>query len=348
LKTSPPQKKAKDTMSSLHSPRPPSSEKETGAAKPLSWKEARLILRELLKAYMNTPVTSSKRSSSSTTLLSQQQEPESNKRTSIQLLSSWWLEWDLDVYLGAAGASTALLVISCVAFRGQAFQASADIAIYRSQLSASVLLLAGSLFSIWMIHRRRYSCSQGSDSLKRREISQFLKAVEKQQDQCIDTDDEATAAAAIYNDSISENGLNLVGTSLQGIYPVYRLANKRKDDNTLRGGSWGRIPTLLLVCGDYVALQVGDTAPADCVRLIEGINNTTSSTSSLTIAAGERITSSSFGETASSTMGKLPRGRTTLPNDSDELLALCNNMRIFVLLQSPLEGFLREPRGKLS
>jgi hypothetical protein len=68
---------------------------------------------------------------------------------------------------------------------------------------------------------------------------------------------------------------------------------------------------------------------------------------SSTVASGERITLETFGETTTSAIGKLPRGRTTLPKDSDELLALSNHIQIFVLLESPLEKFLRAPRGKL-
>jgi hypothetical protein len=288
---------------------------ETEEESPLSWKQARARLRTFLEEYMSTaPTPILKRS-----------EEESEKKGTLSL----WLKWDLDLYIGAFGATLAIVIISGLSLSDREhgtsiLGASAEIRFYRSHLASSVLLLSGCIFNIWVIARRRYSCSQGSDSLKRREISKFLRAIERQEEDCV-------------HDTFSEEGLNLAGTSLTDIYPVYRL--RQSKDHRILGGSWTRIPTLLLVCGDHIALQTGDIAPAKC-RVVEG------PMASSTVATGERITLETFGETTTSAIGKLPRGRTTLPKDSDELLALSNHIQIFVLLESPLEKFLRAPRGK--
>jgi hypothetical protein len=248
-------------------------------------------------------------------------------------LLSGWLRWDLDIYIGAAGASAALLIISCLAFANGGLGSSkhsTSLRFRRSQFFASILVFSGCLINIWLVRRRRFSTSQGSDGLKRPIISRFLKKIEKQEEECVDTQTE--------DNVVQESGLNLAGTSLTDIYPVYRQS--QRCDGEISGGSWNRIPTLLLVRGDHISLQVGDITPAAC-RVVEGPN------SEITIEAGKRITLETYEENSSSAMGKLPRGRTTLPKDSDELLALCNNLRIFVLLESPLESFLMEPGGKL-
>jgi hypothetical protein len=277
---------------------------------PQSWKQARSRLREFLEAYI----------SSSPNVAVRFVPDEIKEKPS---LLSWWLKHDLDLYVGAVGSATAIVVIFCLSLSDQK-NGSVDTRVLRSQLSASILLLSGCIFNVWVVYRRRFSCSRGTDSLKRREISRFLKDIERNE---ASVDDEAGMGKE----------LNLVGTSLTDIYPVYRL--RQRKDGTPMGGAWSRIPSLLLVRGDFVALQVGDIAPASC-RMVEG------AASSITIPGRERITLAHFRATAPSILSKLPRGRTTLKNNSSELLSLCNNMRVFVLLETPLEDFLREPQGK--
>jgi hypothetical protein len=190
-------------------------------------------------------------------------------------------------------------------------------------------MLSGSIFNILVVRRRRFSISKGSDKLKRREISKFLKELEKQEDECMhNTFDDA-----------SEDSLTLSGTSLTDIYPVYRRCNNNLD-GTPTGGSWSRIPSLLLVQGDHIALQVGDTAPANCRIVSNGVKLTEK-----IIGAGDRITLETSGENANSILNKLPKGRTTLKNNSEDLLTLCNKMRLFVLVSSPIETFLRQRKG---
>ena len=237
------------------------------------------------------------------------------------------LEWDLDLH-GAILASTAILVIAALAYSDEdAFgtDGTVDARIHRSELAGAILLLMGCLFNIWVVSRRRYSSSRGTDSLKRREIAKFLKAMDRLEE---DTEYDNPGMP-------SEDTIDLVGTSLTDIYPVFRV-REASDGKTTRG-SWARIPTLLLVEGDHIALQVGDIAPTTCISI---------GTSAVKINAGERLTLEAFGETPESVLGTLPKGRTTLPKESAAFLKLCNHTEIFRLLESPLKGFLVEPRGK--
>ena len=91
--------------------------------------------------------------------------------------------------------------------------------------------------------------------------------------------------------------------------------------------------------GDHISLQVGDISPAKC-RIATG------SESGVTVEKGERITLETFGENASLITSMLPKGRTTIPGEGEELLTLCNKLQIFVVLESPLQNFLNEPSGK--
>ncbi|KAG7347008.1 hypothetical protein IV203_006077 [Nitzschia inconspicua] len=178
---------------------------------------------------------------------------------------------------------------------------------------------------MWLLFRYRYSTSQGTDNLKRRMISRFLRELEKQEGECVDDDS--------VNFLHQNNKIDLVGTSLTAIYPVYRLS--LDSDGKIAGASWSRIPTLLLVEGDRIALQIGDVAPAIC-RIMKG-------DVSKTFEKGQKISLESCEKTMDGVVGNLPKGRTTLPPNSDELLDVCNNMQIFQLMETPLEGFLREP-----
>ena len=283
----------------------------------LSWRQARGRLRSFLEEYLKNPPSP----------IAKRSVQEFDTR---QTLFSRWLKWNLDIYVGAFGSTIAIFVVACLSVARPGFATlgiSEEKQFFRSELAAAVILLWGCLFNIWVVARQRYSSSRGTDSLKRREIMRFLRALTRQEESCVEDDANSNLA--------SEEGLNLAGTSLTDIYPVYRL-NQRGED-TVFGGSWSRIPTLLLVQGDHIALQVGDIAPAAC-RSLEG---------SITLCAGERITLSSFGTNTNSVLGKLPKGRTTLPKDSDGILDLCNHMQTFVVLESPLEVFLQEPGGKL-
>lgn len=286
-------------------------------------------MRESLEAYLQTDICSVRRSA---TYCPSDKTP---------WIISIWLKWDLDIIVGAFGSSIALLVIGCLGFVDETLSTFT-----RSQLIGAVLILLGCVLNAWLVSRYRLSASQGTDSLKRRMISRFLKEIQKQENDCmggpldVTNHDSNPLPTTSRGDTFlhhHDNGIDLVGTSLTAIYPVYRLHGQ--DDimtgtTTILGGYWSRIPTLLLVQGDHIALQVGDTVPATC-RVLEGKKSSTS------FEVGQTITLESLGESVNAV--KLPRGRSTLPAESSELLTLCNNMRIFEVLETPLEGFLRQP-----
>ena len=301
----------------------------------LTWREARHRLRSFLTAYASeTPPT----------VVEQRETVVANAPGTdwtdwtCPWIFAYWLDWDLDVYIGAFGSSLAIVTMTCLArirnglpTFSERDQVPLSEEYLQLQNAAGILVFLGSLINLWMIRRRRYSNSQGNDSLKRREISRFLKEIEKQEE-------ERLTRPELDDFDFQEHPLELDGTALAGVYSVFRRKSHYGGETEI--GSWCRIPTLLLVNGDHVALQIGDIAPADC-RLIEHHHTP------VRLEAGELITLETFKERSTFTDVKLPRGRTTLPKDSDKLLALCNNMRIFEVLDRPLEAFLRQSRGKL-
>lgn len=229
---------------------------------------------------------------------------------------------NLDIYIGAFGASLAILAIAITGYLYEPGDEASNL----SQLVASIILLSGFVVNLWVMRRRKFSTSKGSDNSKRREISRFLKELNKQEDE----------AMGYPTEEKPDDGLNIEGSSFNDIHWAYRC--KSRLDGEISGGSWGRIPSLLLVHGDHIAMQIGDTAPANCRLAEDGMK---------VIGVGDRITVDSFGAGTASVVGTLPRGRSTLENDSDHLLSLCNNMRIFVLLESPLESFLLQRNGEM-
>ena len=138
---------------------------------PLSWHEARRRLKRLLEEYLDeSPPPTEKRND--------------NKGQTTYKILTLILNWDVDIYIGTLGSPTALLVIGCLVFVNGGIGSSsesADLKYRRSQLAASILVFLGGVLNLWLIRRRRYTTSQGSDSLKRREISRFLREIEKQE-----------------------------------------------------------------------------------------------------------------------------------------------------------------------
>ena len=305
----------------------------------LTWTNARSILRELLVEYIEepSPQVVTKPSKALTV---------DTKPSMWSKLINWWLRNDVDLYGGAFLLSLGLLVLACLAWVSSAnegstlLNAAADHRVYMSQLSAAVLLAFNTMASIWMVRRRQFACTSDVDSVKRREIKRFLKSMEWQDlvGKREDVDNSSRRSSGSAQPGWKFETIKLPGTSLTDIYPVYRLGSEGGK------GSWSRLPTLLLVKGDYVALQVGDIAPAKCAVISQsgasaGDNNVRF------IGGGERITLESF--SGSKPTATLPKGRTTLPIGSDKLLELCNSLRVFMLLESPLYNFLRLPLGRL-
>ena len=319
---------------------------------PLSWREARNRLRQSLENYLQTSINTVHRSVTN--------------RESTHFFFHIWYKWDLDV-MCAVAMSVALLAIAILSFTSYISDDNNSNSnsrqlvdpFARSQLVGAVLIFSGCIVNIWLVTRSRYSASHGTDSLKRRMISKFLKELQEQEGRCnsssrttmgnnknVPFEKNTNQSPPIEPDN---NNIDLFGTSLTDTYPVYRLSDNGvvdghdndnfQDTNTICEGSWGRVPTLLLVEGDRIALQVGDSAPAKC-RVVEGKKSMTIFESGQEIGLDD-----SCGESVGSLLGKLSRGRTTLPSrDSDGLLRLCNDVRIFEVLETPLESFLREPQ----
>lgn len=304
----------------------------TAVSAPLSWEKARSTLRNVMEKYMETPL------------------PVVKPTTTTTQTTKWWeclFHWDVDFFAGAA-VSAALLGLSVASLATRkggnigsdaALNAAASLTIYRAQVAASTLLLVGSFFSIFLVKRREYTFAHDSDVSKRKTITKFLRAT-KEGSEAVESSERSNGeqsrkSATDNQDSSKEQQLHHSGTSRTGIYPAYRRSEQQE-------AFWFSIPTLLLVKGDYIALQVGDFAPAKC-KLLNSSNS-----SACTIEGGERITTSSFGDLwALSPSLKFPPGKTTVPSQSRELLELCNHMSVFVLEETPMESFLRLPNGKV-
>lgn len=315
--------------------------------RPLSWCEARARLRELLEKYLSEFNISSRKVNLNMQADSRSSATETTTTatatTAENPFLSWWILGDLDLYAGSLPLSIALLILACISLHERrhddgmtGLNPEAKIAIYRGELAASVLLVVGSIVSLWMVRRRRFLCNNDGENAKRREILRFLRTVAASDKGKGDKDSVRNIAASGmgFGDSM---GVSVAGTALTDIYPVYRQSGS--EENAL--ASWARTPSLLLVAGDYIALQVGDIAPASCALV-----DPSSSTAVSTIASGDRIELSSFGNTLAGVMNQLPRGRSTLPMDSDHLLTLCNKMRVFRVQKAPLDDFIHRSQGK--
>jgi hypothetical protein len=217
-----------------------------------------------------------------------------------------------------------------------ALNAAASVTIYRAQVAASALLLAGSFFCIFLVMRREYTFAHDSDVSKRKIIRKFLRESQQQNDSKSEGNNGEESGRTKVDkelENISQQ-LHHSGTSRTGIYPVYRRSEQQE-------ACWHSIPTLLLVKGDYIALQVGDVAPTKCKLM-----NSSLSTACI-IECGERITVESFGDLwGLSPSIKFPPGKSTIQPESRDLLDLCNQMSVFSLEETPLESFLRLPNGK--
>jgi len=153
------------------------------------------------------------------------------------------------------------------------------------------------------------------------------------------------------------------GTSLTDIYPVYRRNNDADPIQNKNEGTWHRVPKLLLVRGDYIALQVGDTTPAASELICNKneakmLHNQLSNSPSLTIKGGERITldvmnhitqnedSSKRSNFAQKNQTAKKNARVVLDEESTQLLAFNNGMKLFILKETPLQLFLERIRSK--
>lgn len=278
----------------------------------LTWPEARLRLRAVLEKFMEDPP--------STTSV-KIPNPHHGQGQSTKLL--WMIEYNADLYFGSTLLAGALFCVSCIALidresGGDLLNASAGKKVYRFDIVAASIIMMGALISLWLVRRSTSLRRSDCDIAKKRDVLRFLKTTK------YSAQDERELAMKLGELP------NLSGTALTDIYPVYRKLGKEAS----AVADWVRIPSLLLVEGDIIALQVGDMVPADsCFVDLPAIK----------LAKGDRLTLESFGEDEADVFAELPMGRTTISSQSDHLLTLCNRIRLVRVLETPLSEFLRRP-----
>jgi hypothetical protein len=249
-----------------------------------------------------------------------------DQHADTQNLLSQAIRHNIDLYFGSTLMAASLFAIACLSVfdreaGGDLLNAAASRSVYRFDVLAASILLLGAIVSLWLVQRSTSLRLSDREIAKQRDILRFLK-VTKRPDEC-----EADESHL----SMSLGDLpSLSGTALTDLYPVYRSLGVGSE-STAR---WVRIPSLLLVEGDVVALQVGDVVPANC-SFVE--------IPAIRLTRGERVSLDSFGETEADVLGDLPLGRTTLSSQSESLLSLCNRIRLVRLLETPLNEFLRRP-----
>jgi hypothetical protein len=187
-----------------------------------------------------------------------------------------------------------------------------------SQRIASVLFLLSSLTSALISNRWATVREQDQSIERRRCVTAFLKEMELMSKNTESSKESETVG--------SEEGLDkqtdvIPRKNVEDVYSTYRLNNHSQQ------GQWHRIPLLLLVKGDYIALKVGDTCP-QCKSIKKERGET------ISIHAGQRLSIDLLGVNLS-----FPPGKSTVKTGED-LLMLANGVRVFELLETPLETFL--------
>ena len=147
-----------------------------GNDSPLTWREARLLLRQVLESYLNEPAP--RRSAA----------PEKGCPPRW-FLPRWIQKYDFDLGV-ALLLSLALLVFSILSLVAKkndtdilarlsgTLEPEASLEIYQAEVAASTLLLLGSVLSIWVARRRRYLLLNDNEDVKRREIRRYLRISE--------------------------------------------------------------------------------------------------------------------------------------------------------------------------
>lgn len=329
-------------------------------AEPLSWREARLRMRYVLKMYMES-------SRNDNTVSSNTQNVAASEPVHMKIVN-FWFSRNFDSYFGSILISLILMVLSAILYVKELQESDKDDILiddqviskkklYLSQMVASLLLLFGSLMSVVAIHRRRQTSMRGIETKKRNIIASFLPVL----DEMLEGNYDPLNAVE-----------DVKGTSLTDIYPVYRLSSDGK------GGHWHKVPSLLLVEGDFVALQIDDIAPADCKVVtgskighsVAGVNKMKSAPNLKALAnvspsstehhigrepiivkEGERIAppekATSDARTNIQTCDPLfVAGKSKLQSNSRKLLHLTNNSKVYQLLDTPISQYLRKSPGK--
>lgn len=294
---------------------------------PLSWDDARSILRNVLNDYLDHSSRKCDHLGLSNSALPSKQEK----------IFSKFIRHDLDLYGGAILLSIVLLVLSSLSFHDKLnkiqdslLNPEASLSLYCAEMVGAVVLFAASLTNTWVVRRWRFLCHNDKENAKRREIRKFLRAVSSLTSR--GDVNEASNSKTFANECCSDNVARIQLTAQTEVFPVFR-----KRGNS---ASWSSIPSLLLVKGDWVALQVGDIAPTNCITSCKHDGET------IHINAGERLTMESFGCTAESVTTNLPQCRAVLTSHSpNPFLTLCNNMHICTLEDSPVSSSLNRSSG---
>jgi hypothetical protein len=184
--------------------------REKAEVYPLSWTESRSRLRKMLEAYLKEPVTKLVVDRIPTPT------PPSRPLEKSSLLALW-IRNDLDLYAGALLLSAALLALSCMAWlaridvvSNEVLKSNADIAVYKTQLAASCLLLTGAALSLWMIRSRHLLWHNDCENAKRRIIRSFIRRTNR----CVTKSDDDD----VFTQVLEMDKLNLFGTSLNDSY----------------------------------------------------------------------------------------------------------------------------------
>ena len=323
---------------------------------PLTWAKARDRLRCNLEQWKEGRKQNNRRNSSGdmSTATGREQEEEDDDRENEELVFSWLSIEDPDLRLVAIPLAAIHTILSFLipVLQEQEYDTQFSI---RQQV-VSILLLLSSLFSAWITNRRRTVSRETDRSIERRRcVSVFLDGMEQWREKN-DDQQESDSDGNNHNETI-EKMMDNVGTiprkNVEDVYSTYRIESDNNNDK----GQWHRIPTLLLVEGDFIALKVGDIAPAKCRPL----SSSSSSSDCCIVAAGERLTVQSLPQVTKETLmsqdapksmknssvksGLLPQGRYSVGYHSKELLLLANGIRIFVLLETPIDLFLKKEQN---
>jgi hypothetical protein len=345
---------------------------------PLSWEEARSLLQTALQQYLQQPLPShhhhqhnnhqnhhherDKESNATTAAAANTARSQPSHRSLLERC----IRYDCDLYFGSIVLSLLLFILIVLDIENDD---QSSHGLYLSETIGAAGLLFSSILGVWILRRRRFLSQHDSEHAKRREIRKFLKALQNaKQPQSSENEDvsssrhrhrrKSSSSIVVVPPSSSSSkdhsAFNL--TAHTGVYPVYRRHTVVSSNSTTTTNitAWSRIPSLLLVQGDWIALQVGDIAPAHCdsVRM----DGTT-----VEIAQGESITMETLvvpkdGQTAHPQTidpgihhHPLPLGRTTLAthggshgsSDHHHLLTLCNQMQIYVVRETPIASFLQ-------
>lgn len=260
----------------------------------------------------------------------------------------------------------------------------------KMQRAGALLFTICSITSAWIAWRRRKVTRFTDKSIERRRcVSAFLEGMKARQVGKSESKkktgksdsqhrlSQQSHTASLIDDLTGFNVNSVPRKNVEDVYSTYRL----DDDEEGSGpeGEWHRIPVLLLVAGDFIALKVGDIAPAMCTAVKTFNHGHANDGTRSVIGAGERVAINTLPPSSRDSLGldtipaltslestitlqtsnvtKTPKskrrgvlqaGRSTLTYHSEEMLLLANGVQIFALLETPLESFLRKESVKMN